>query len=367
MAMDMQIDPEALLRLWKTAGIGSLRIRNLMSRFGSPEKVFSASPRTLVEVGGIDQSLARNIKTNNQGGFAREQLRALKTFGVRLVSYWDPCYPSLLEKIYDPPIILFVKGQFEPVERNGMAIVGTRNPSSYGRLMAEKFSRDLARHGFTIVSGLARGIDSCAHDAAVKCGGATLAVLGSGLDRIYPDENKKLAGQICERGALISEYAMGTKPDAPNFPKRNRIISGICVGTIVVEAGQSSGALITADDALEQNREVFAIPGNVNNPRSFGCNRLIQQGAKLVQSVEDILEELSGIERPSTGQQELLPIIDLDTDEDKVFRALTHEPLHIDFIAKQIGLTTAQTLGVLLKLELKSLVHQLPGKMFLKD
>ncbi len=355
----------ALLRLLSVAGVGSQRIRNLIARFKSPTAAFQASHRELIEIEGIDKAIAHNIKTTGNEQFADEQMSLLNKHGAKMVTFWDPSYPPLLKKIFDPPAVLFVRGEFLETDYKPIGVVGTRSPSSYGRLMAEKFAGELARKGVTVVSGLARGIDTLAHRAVLAMGGRTLAVLGSGVDVIYPDENRKLADQIITKGTLISEFPMGTKPDAPHFPRRNRIISGMSVAVLVVEAGQSSGALITADCALDQGRDVYAIPGNINNPKSSGCNHLIQQGAKLIRTPEDIFEDLGGT-FGMAGNAQALSDIPLAPHEEKVFLLLSHEPVHIDLIAQKSEMQTSQALAVLLSLELKNLVKQIAGKNFIR-
>jgi len=352
-----------LLRLSSVTGIGSQRIRNLIARFKSPSAVFRASARELVEIEGIDKTLARHIKIHQNTTFADEQLAKLQQSDARIVTFWDSEYPQLLKKIFDPPVMLFVRGTLQASDSQSIAVVGTRSPSAYGSLMAERFTRELVQHGLTVVSGLARGIDTISHRTTLAAGGRTIAILGTGVDLIYPSENKKLAEKIAENGAVISEFPMGTKPDAPHFPRRNRIIAGMSLGTLVVEAGLNSGALITADFAVDQSRDVFAIPGNINNPKCFGCHRLIQQGAKLVQKVNDIIEELQiGL----SVNEKVVPNIALSKDEEKLFGLLSHEPLHIDVIARKAEMSTPQALGVLLSLELKNLVRQIAGKNFVR-
>ncbi|MDZ7314512.1 MAG: DNA-processing protein DprA [candidate division KSB1 bacterium] len=353
-----------VLYLMTIPGLGSFRIRNLIKRFKTVQAVLAASVRELVEIEGIDKTLAMQIKRGGDQNFVEKQAEKIRSAGALLISYWDPHYPQLLRRIADPPLLLFVKGKVETIGALSVAIVGTRSPSGYGKIMAEKFSSELAQRGITIVSGLARGIDTIVHAAVVRTGGKTVAVLGSGVDVIYPEENKRLTEQIVQNGALISEFPMGTKPDAPHFPRRNRIVSGMCRGVLVIEAGEKSGALITADAALEQGREVFALPGNINNPKSCGCNRLIQEGAKLVTSVEDILDEI-GISSSQPTPSE--PSIPLTSKEKSVVEVLTHEPIHIDKIASLCRMPVGEVLGILLSLELKNLVRQTPGKHFLRQ
>jgi len=363
----VKIDVEALLMLSAVPGVGPNRLRALVGRFQSPEAVFRASMADLISVEGIDKTIARNIRTYRDDGFAREQLSRLNRHSAQIVTFWDAQYPRLLKAISDPPAFLFVRGTLRAEDSEAVAVVGTRAPTDYGKLVASRLCAELAAQGVTIVSGLARGIDTEAHRAALQAGGRTIAVLGSGVDVIYPAENRSLARRIIEQGALISELPMGAGPDAPNFPRRNRLISGMSLGTLVVEAGDTSGALITANVALEQNREVFAVPGSIFNPKSRGTNRLIQEGAKLVMSAEDVLAELRP-QLPSLVREAMRqsPNVVLTELEKKVLESLSHEPLHIDVISKNNGLSPAQTLTLLLSLELKDLVRQLAGKMFVR-
>jgi len=361
-----KFDPGDLLRLSVIPGIGSKKIRTLIARFKTPAGVFKASYRELLQIEGVSKLLATNIKKNHNDKYVSTQLDLLKKDQARIISYWDDEYPVLLKKIDDPPVLLFVKGELRQNDKKCIAIVGTRNSSTYGKLVTERFARELALKDFTIVSGLARGIDTIAHKTVLSVGGNTIAVLGSSVDIIYPEENLKLSQAITGQGAVISEFPMGTKPEAVYFPRRNRIIAGICLATLVIEAGKKSGALITADRALEQGRDVFAVPGNINNPKSYGCNDLIQQGAKLVRSVDDILEEFSFATEKTKSIEERLSHIPLSKDEEKIFRLLSNEPIHIDQISEQSGLPTAQVLGVLLSLELKNLVKQIVGKNFVR-
>ena len=356
-----------LLTLWNTPGIGPQRLKNLLDRFKSTSAVCKASIRELVEVEGIDQSLAATIKKHQTDAFAQAQLNLAKRLEIAIVSFWDDLYPPLLKKIVDPPMILFCKGSLQRLQRDCIALVGTRRPSEYGRLMTAKFARELAKKGFNIVSGLARGIDTVAHNETILSGGCTIAVLGSGLDQIYPYENKRLAQKICEKGVIISEHPIGTKPDAPHFPRRNRIIAGMSLATLVMEAGEGSGALITADQALEYGREVMAIPGNLTSVQSFGCNRLIQQGAKLVQNLDDILQEIEYQITQPEEQQQVLPLLELSETEQLLLSQLSQEAEHIDAIAAKFGRPVSETLAVLLQLELKNLVYQLAGKKFARQ
>lgn len=364
-----------LLTLSMIPGIGPNRLRALVSHFKSPSAVLHAPTRDLIKVSGFDKKLAFSVvrHRDGQGGhlgekFADEQLSKLNKVGGSIITYWDSEYPPLLKKIYDPPPYLFVLGSFEPDDQSAIALVGTRNPSDYGKVIAEKLTVGLASVGITIVSGFARGIDTTVHLAALKAGGRTLAVLGSGIDVIYPPENTRLVDGIIEHGAIASEYPMGTQPDAVNFPRRNRIISGLTWGTVIVETSIQGGAMITANSALDQNREVFAVPGNITERRAGGPNKLIQDGqAKLIETVEDILAELNPRLHPPLGQhtsEAKLAEIPLTDGENAIYRLLSDKPLHIDALAGRSSLPTSDALVHLLNLEFKGLVKQLPGKVF---
>ena len=357
-----------LLRLSSVHRIGPTKIRALLSHFENAAEVLEAPPRELIKVPGIDKKLASNIAHCEEAEeFADEQLKRLNRIGARIITIWDKEYPELLKKIYDPPALIYVFGKFSPKDRHAIAIVGTRLPTLYGQQVAECFSQDLSRLGITIVSGLARGVDTIAHTAALKCGARTIAVIGSGLDVPYPPENKKLMDQIADLGVVVSEFPMGAKPDATNFPRRNRIISGLSLGTLVVESAEDGGAMITASTALDQDREVFAIPGSIHEKRSNGPNVLIQEGrAKLVKNVDDILSELNlKLDKSATIREEPTPL-QLTMFEQKVFDLLSKDPIHIDDLAEASDNSTSDILVTLLSLEFKGLIKQLPGKMFLR-
>ena len=360
-------DASALLRLLSVPNVGPRRVRQLVARFGSAEAVFEASVLDLVEVEGIDEKIARAVRDQSDTRFSDSQISLAEKHGVRLMSYWDSDYPELLRSIHDPPVLLYTKGPLEWKAFTGIAVVGTRFPSTYGRQVAEQLSEELSLRGVTVVSGLARGVDTAAHRGALRGGGGTVAVLGSGLDVVYPPENRKLYLEILERGAAISEFSMGAPPEAPHFPRRNRIISGLSRGTVVVEAGDKSGALLTSDLALEQNRDVFAVPGNIISPKSRGTNRLIRDGAKLVTGVEDILSEFPDVtSQAPAGRPAAFDPERLSENERKVWNVLTHDPEHIDQIALQSGVPTAEALALLLSMELKSCVRQVTGMRFMR-
>ena len=358
---------EALLSLYSVPGIGPTRMRKLISHFQTPHLVLEASFEQLIRVEGIDQKTARNITAGPDENFVQKQLEMLAKHNTKLITYWDAGYPVRLKKIYDPPVFLFYKGNLDVLNLPSIAVVGTRNPTGYGRMLTEKISRELAEKGLAVISGLARGVDTIAHKTALKNNVATVAVLGNGLDVIYPAENKQLFSDIIEKGVIVSEYAMGTKPDAVNFPKRNRIISALSLGVLVTEAGEKSGALLTALYANDQNREVFAVPGSVVSPQSRGTNKLVRNGAKLTQDVYDILEELEGqLELDLRADKKPEPEPELTGPALKIYKLLNSEPLHIDQIAVVAEQGAAETLSILLILELKGYIRQLAGKMFVR-
>jgi DNA processing protein len=362
------LDIRDLLRLACVPRLGPLKIRALVTRFGDPGSVFQADPRELIRVPGIDKKLASTIVRHDGEQFADHQLKNINRIGGHILPYWHESYPHLLKKIYDPPPLLFVLGNFAETDRHSLGIVGTRKPSAYGQRIAEAFTTELVALGMTAVSGLARGIDTMAHEAALKAGGRTIAVIGSGLDIPYPPENRRLMHRIAEHGAVVSEFPFGTKPEASNFPRRNRLISGLSLGVVVVESDPDGGAMITASTALDQNREVFAVPGMITEKRSIGPHILIRDGrAKLVTNVDDIIAEFPLLAASSRNRpEETRSLPELTLFETTVLDILTEEPMHIDVIADKTALSTPDGLVALLSLEFKGLVRQLPGKYFVK-
>jgi DNA processing protein len=354
-------------------GVGPAKIRNLLRKFKSIELILSAPTRQLTEVEGIGPGLALKIQSIKKYRATIEQklektLRRLEKLNGGLITVWDKEFPPLLKKIDDPPMIIYYLGSFIENEALSIGIVGTRTPSSYGKIQTEKLTAELADRGVTIVSGLARGIDSVAHETAIKNNARTIAVIGSGIDVIYPPENKSLFRKIADSGLIISEYEPGTKPDALNFPKRNRIISGVSHGCVIVETGIKGGALYTARFALNQNREVFAVPGNLGIKQAEGTNLLIQKGeAKLITAADDILVELEQVKKSfeKGGKPKERPK-DLNIFEEKIVGCIEVEPQHIDKIAEITGLSTSDCLIHLLSLEFNGIVKQLPGKVFAK-
>lgn len=359
-------DVERLIALNMVDDVGSIRTQVLLRDFGSLEKVFKAKEGEVARIKEIGSKLAPKIVQSIKDIDIKEELGLIKKHGVKVITFLDEDYPKNLKNIYAPPVVLYVKGEILPQDDIAIAIVGSRLASFYGIQTAERLGFELASRGITIVSGLARGIDSSAHKGALKAKGRTLAILGSGIANIYPEEHKTLAQKISESGALISEFPMMTIPDKGNFPKRNRIISGLSVGVVIVEAAEKSGALITSDIALEQGREVFAVPGKIDSITSRGTNKLIKQGAKLAETADDILEELNL--EVSTGLKEKSNIISpiLDKDESLIYNLLSSEPQHIDELAEESGVGVAEISRILLNLEMKKFARQMPGKNFVK-
>jgi len=336
-------------------GIGRVKLGQLESYFGNLENAWKATPADLKQAG-LD-SRAINAVTSGQSKISlAAEMERLDRYGIKVLTWHDRDYPARLKEIYDYPPLLYVRGNLLPEDEWCLAVVGTRRASVYGRQVTEEIAADLAQNKITIVSGLARGIDSIAHRSALDAGGRTIAVFACGLDMVYPGENAGLARSIIEHGALISEYPPGSRPKRENFPRRNRIMSGLSLGVLVVEAGESSGALITAHLALEQNREVFAIPGSILSPPSRGTNHLIQEGAKLVQNHTDILEELNLT--AVAHQMEIEAFMPASDTESRLLEHLSAEPAHIDEICGTSGLPISTVSSTLAMMELKGLVKQ---------
>lgn len=353
------------LTLFAAPGVGVRRFHTLLAKFGSPEAALRASLTDLETTPGVGPQTATAIKSQRDCSFAENQITVAARLGARLITLSDPDYPRLLRQIFDPPPILYALGNVTEAIDRSVAIVGTRLTTAYGRQATEHFTESLVRRGFTIVSGLARGVDTIAHRTALASAGHTVAVIGSGLDRPYPRENRSLMDAIAASGLVLTEQPFGTGPDAVNFPLRNRIISGLTLGTLVIEAGEESGALITARYALEHNREVFALPGPVTSRQSAGVNQLIRDGfAKLVQTPDDVIQEFS-VDFGLTKQKVRSPEApEIRCEEQGIYAVLSDEPMHIDQIATAAGVTTSQALGILLSLELRDIISQIPGKRF---
>ena len=368
------------LALALTPGLGPTRIKKLTEHYGTAERVFEAS-LTELEATGMRAVSAQSIATGKSLELAQQECAKAAEASARIISLSDPEYPSRLKEIYDPPVILFVKGRVEVLAQPGIAMVGTRHPTPYGMGMAERLSTDLAARGLVIISGLARGIDTASHRGAVAAKGKTVAVLGTGIDIMYPKENTRLTEQIVALGgALISEFPVGTPPTPQNFPIRNRIISGISAGVLVVEAAEYSGTRITSRLALEQNRDVYAVPGNVTNKNSWGPNTLIKQGAKLVATWEDVWEELpadvqallnsSQHESSEPETASLFPDEATSPHEKKILRLLkADESTHIDQLVELLEneMSSSEIFAALFELELNGKIRQLPGKSFVKS
>lgn len=340
--------------------VGTVTFHRLLRHFGSPGRALQASGDELRQVPGLNGAAIASLLSFDPRPIAERECRGIERSGVRLVTCQMEEYPPLLREIHDPPPFLYVKGSLAGLD-TALAIVGSRRASSYGVTTTRKLAAALAGHGFSVISGLARGIDTAAHEGVLQGGGQTVAILGCGVDVIYPPENRRLYAELAERGGVVSEFALGTRPVPENFPRRNRIISGISRGVLVVEATEKSGSLITAQYALEQGRDVFAVPGNITSPGSQGTNRLIKEGARLVESVDDIVEELA------PGQARSLPIAsgpELTAEEGSLCALLADGPLQIDDIHGRSGLTVSVLSAMLLRLELQGVVMQLPGKTF---
>jgi DNA processing protein len=379
------------LALKRVDGLGNMGIKNLLQSFGTPEHVFQAPSHLLKTVAGIGSKTAHHIKDFKQWAEVNEELEKAQALNVAIITRADHRFPQRLLHIYDCPVLLYVKGELRGSDMS-VAVVGSRKASAYGKYTTERICRELALSGVTIVSGMAIGIDTSAHRGALSVQGRTVAVLGSGLDVIYPPENESLFNEISHRGAVVSEYSFTTRPNAPNFPARNRIISGMSLGVVVVEATEKSGSLITARIALEQGREVFAIPGSIDEAGSRGTNRLIKEGAKLVENIDDILSEIgphnfpddslppmTGLPAPPAGlaavpdatlSDEQEPCRDvryavLTEQEELVINNLSSRPRPVDDIIAATGLSASDILSLLLHLELRGLIRQTPGKNYI--
>ncbi len=367
---------EAYIALNMVDGVGPIRVRALLDRFNEPQAILSATKADLMQVEGVGDEVARSIISWREKVDLDGELTRIEKAAVQIVTRDDPEYPKNLREVYDPPIILYVRGTLSERDALAIAVVGSRRTTLYGQDMARKLAYQLGRVGVTVVSGLARGIDTAAHTGALQAKGRTVAVIGCGIDIVYPAENEKLANEIIEKGgAVVTEFPFGVKPDKQNFPMRNRIISGWSLGTVVVEANLKSGALITANQAAEQGRQVFAVPGRADSILSRGTNKLIKDGAKLTEDAEDILGEFEYLlPKRATEQAEAAsegggtkPALVLSEMEEKVMAQVGQEETAIDEIIRASGLTTACVSATLLSLEMKRLVRQLPGKLYVRN
>ncbi|HEX2210012.1 MAG TPA: DNA-processing protein DprA [Longimicrobium sp.] len=379
----MPTDPstlETLLRLAIVPGMGPARTTALLARFGSVERVLGAPAAQIAEVPGFGREFARRVvEAGTAEGLdrARAALDTLERVGARVVTAEDDVYPQAFRALPDPPFVLYAMGDAHLMSEPAIGVVGTRVPTDYGRRVAGRLAYELARAGYGIASGMAKGIDAVAQTAALDAGGGTVGVLGHGIDRIYPPENQRLFHRVREHGLLISELAPGEEPLAGNFPRRNRLIAALSAGVLVVEMGEKSGARHTVEYALELGKEVFAIPGPIGSAASAGTNQLLKEGARLVTSAQDILEELHGVgvvphalAGPAAGPSDARPSAprtapaDLAPDEARVFGLLVDDPRHVDDLATAAGMATNSALAALLGLELRELAESLPGKQF---
>jgi DNA processing protein len=369
---------ETILRLSIVPGVGPARLSALLAHFGSVERVLGASARQVAALPGFGPEFARRIVsagTEEGRQRARAAMAALREVGAVVVTADDDVYPPAFRTLPDPPVVLYALGDVHLLNDPGVGVVGTRVPTDYGCRAAAGLSRELARAGYSIVSGMAKGIDAVAQAAALDAGGATVGVLGHGIDNVYPPENRRLFRRVRERGLLISELPPGEQPLAGNFPRRNRLIAALSAGVLVVEMGEKSGARHTVDYALELGKEVFAVPGPIGSPTSAGTNQLLKDGARLVTSARDVLEELQGVGLPlrraegAAATVELRPPVrvappDLAPDEARVYAQLAEDPRHVDELAAAAGVATGAALTALLGLELRELAEALPGKQF---
>lgn len=353
--------------------IGPVTAKRLLSVFRMPKKIFEAGLNELKDVDGINESKASYILNFNSWDKVEKELEDIKSHNVKIIKYTDEEYPENLRDIDDSPVILYSKGCFIKKDKYAVAIVGSRNMTPYGKKITETIASELSLCGITIISGMARGIDAVSHKSALNVNGRSIAVLGSGLDNPYPPDNIRLFDELSEKGCVISEFPMGTPPNKENFPRRNRLISGLSLGVLVVEATAKSGSLITANYALEQGREVFAVPGNITSANSEGTHELIKKGAKLVQKTEDILEDIAphlrGLRDSTNSFSKKNISIDLNrleiNDEEKaICNILGSEPKHIDIISRELKMPAGKLLGILLNLEIKGIIKQSEGKKF---
>lgn len=361
------------LALVNIKDVGPATIKRLLYVFKTPKNIFNATFSEICDIQGIKENQSKNIKEFNEWEKIDREIQKIKKNDIKIITFTSSDYPESLKQIDSPPILLYSKGDLKEDDKFSVAIVGSRLMTEYGKRVAEKIASELASYGLTIVSGMARGIDTASHKGALKAGGRSIAVLGCGIDRPYPYENTELLKSLSKSGCVLSEFPLGTPPNKENFPRRNRIISGLSLGVVVVEASRESGSLITVNYALEQNKEVFAVPGNITSKVSQGTNELIKKGAKPVLDVKDILEELhphlmafKKYATKSLSAKGAIPAqaVEMTDDEKKVFAVLGNEPFHIDNIARNLGLPSHKLLGILLNLEIKGIVRQTEGKNF---
>jgi DNA processing protein len=356
---------EAFIALNMVPHLGPVHLRRLLDIFGSPDRVLAAGRNELQQVEGLNQALIDSLVSWESVVNLQQELLHVQEFGATVLTLDDTEYPALLRQIHDPPTVLYIWGKLESRDHHAIGVVGSRRTTHYGLECAKKLSYQIAYSGLTVISGLARGIDTAAHQGALAAKGRTVAVLGTGLHHLYPAENRALAEKIASCGAVVTEFPMETTPDRQTFPMRNRIISGWGFGLLVVEAGVNSGALISASQAADQGRNLYAIPGPIDRPTSHGTNRLIQQGAKLVMSVDDILEDVHVLFPKAPALSASKPL-DLEGDLLKVYESIGSQETSIDEIIERSGLGAGSATAALLQLEMRRLVKQLPGKFFVK-
>ena len=361
---------QAWLALYMIPGLGNVVLKRLFEKFLHIESIFEAGFFDLMSVEGLRKGIARKILDHGFLRQAEEEIEKAERCDARVLTYQDSAYPVLLREIHNPPMVLFVKGKEIPSEQTFVGLVGSRNPTHYGLKTAERIGMTLAKRGAGVVSGLARGVDAAAHRGCLRGGGFTIGVLGTGIDVVYPRSNRMLFEQMVEEGTLLSEFPMGTPPEPRNFPIRNRVISGLCRGIAVIEAARKSGSLITAALALEQNREIFAVPGSIDSFKSTGAHWLIKQGARLIENADDILDELwflkQGAGRVKRSRETPGPSVPVNGIERKIYDIIGDYPTHIDQIARVGAMNVAQVAMILLKMELSGIIRQLPGKMYVR-
>jgi DNA processing protein len=363
---------EALVALNLIEHVGPVRVRQLLDHFGDAPSILRASRHQLLQVRGIGEDTADAIAGWETTVDLNSELKRVHDFGCQILTQGDEGYPELLRQIYDPPVVLYLKGKLTAKDKNPVAMVGSRRTTHYGIETARKLAYQLAYVGVTVVSGGARGIDTAAHQGALSAKGRTLCVLGTGINIVFPPENVELFERIADGGALITQYPFNRNADKQSFAIRNRIVAGMTLGTVVVEANLTSGALITANFAVEYGRQIFAVPGRIDSPQSKGCHELIKKGAKLCEGAEDILSEFEYLfpatNRPPTpGETGTLPALELSENEKKVFDALSNEEASMDEVIRRSGLPASSVSVVLFGLEMKRLIKQLPGKLFVRN
>lgn len=364
--------PEAFVALNLIDNVGPVRVRQLLEHFGDAPAILSATRSQLLQVSGVGEETAEAIAGWEKNVDLGAELKRIEEFGCQIVSQADEEYPQLLRQIYDPPVVLYVKGQLLAKDKNSVAMVGSRMTTHYGIEAARRLAYQLAYLGVTVVSGGARGIDSAAHQGALSSKGRTIAVLGTGINLVWPPENKELYERITDNGALVTQFPFNSPGTKQSFPIRNRLVAGMTLGTVVVEANLTSGALITANFANEYGRQVFAVPGRIDSPRSKGCHDLIKKGAKLCEGADDILSEFEYLFPPSNkpaspAETGTLPALELSENEQKVYDTLSEGQISIDEVIRKSGLPASAASVALLSLEMKRIIRQLPGKIFVKN